>query len=239
MPEIAGHGYNPKLCPPSVDYFKEAFFRLGQDHDVIIGIFLSSLLNSCVQNAQEASTLHQGKASIQIIDSQTTSVGLGYLAQTAIDAVEAGNSPFEIERKLRFLIPFIYSVFCIPGLSYLHSNGFVDKGQAIISEMLELYPIFTIENGKFSSLEKVRNHRQAMVFFQEFLDEFENLEHVAFIKDPHLSVGDIHLNHEPSLGSQKSHVQEYALSLPLATLMGPTAIGCSIIECPDQIFRQE
>jgi DegV family protein with EDD domain len=239
MPETASHGYIPKLLPPPVEYFKEAFFRLSQDHDVIIGIFLSSLLNSCVQNAQEASTLHKGKASIQIIDSQTTSVGLGYLVQNAIDLADAGHSPVEIERKLHFLIPFIYSVFCIPGLSYLHSNGFIDKGQAIISEILGLYPIFTIENGKFSSLEKVHNHRQAMAFFQEFLDEFENLEHIALIKGPHVTLGDFHLIHEPSPGSPKPPVQEYTLSLPLATLMGPTAIGCSIIECPDQIFRPE
>jgi DegV family protein with EDD domain len=237
MPGTALNGNNPQLLPPSVDHFYEVFYRLGQKFDAIIGVFLSSQLNPCVQNAQTAATILSGKSSIQIIDSQTTSVGLGYLTQIAFEAVEAGCTPVDIERKLRYLIPFIYTVFCIPGISYLYYNHFVDKGQAVVSELLGLYPIFALENGKLTSLEKVRNHRQALVFFQEFLDEFEQTEHIALIRDTHVAAGDMHLNHEPPPGINKSNVQEYNLSLPLATLIGPTAIGLSVIETADQKKR--
>ena len=234
LPDSALRGVFPQLIPPTVDQFKELFIQLGQDYDTIIALFLSSQLNPCVQNAQAAAAVQPGKASIQVIDSQTTSVGLGYLAQVSNELAEAGLSPVEIERKVRYLIPFIYTVFCIPGLSYLFNHNFVDKGQAVVTELLGLVPIFALENGKLTSLEKVRNLKQAMVFLQEFLDEFEQTEHIGFIKAPHITTGDIRLTHDSNNLSNRSIVQEYHLNLPLATLMGPGTISLCVIETPDQ-----
>jgi hypothetical protein len=63
----------------------------------IIGIFTSSHLNASYANAVEAANIVRGKTDIKIIDSQTISVGLGFLVETAAEAAFRGKSPLVIE----------------------------------------------------------------------------------------------------------------------------------------------
>jgi fatty acid-binding protein DegV len=43
-----------------------------------------------------------------------------------------------------------------PNLSYLHTAGILDAGQATIGELLGLYPLFVLEEGKVNPLQKVK-----------------------------------------------------------------------------------
>jgi DegV family protein with EDD domain len=235
LPSSADKTLAPSLTAPSVEYFKDLFFQLSQKYDALIGIFISSHLNSCYQNAHLAASTHQGK-SVIIIDSQTISVGLGYLVQVAAETAASGANVTEIDRKIRSIIPYLFTVICTPGLSYLQSNGFVDLGQAVIGEMLGLYPIFALENGKLTSLEKVRSQRHAIVFFQEFLDEFEQMEHIAIIKNEQ-DAFENHLPSETPTGGRKTQTQEYPLSPSMALLFGPNTLGMVVIETPDHRNR--
>ena len=88
----------------------------------------------------------------------------------------------KLKDQIRSLLPSTYSIICPFGLSYLHYNGFVDRPQAVVNEMLELFPIFAVENGKLIPLEKVKSPRNVIGFFQEFLDEFEQLNQITFIQ---------------------------------------------------------
>jgi DegV family protein with EDD domain len=228
----------PHLNPPKVEDFKQIFVELSHSYNEIIAIFLSSQLSPLVIYAQQAAKMIQGRVSVQVIDSQSTSVGLGFLVQTAAEAAVRHSNSVEIERIIRGFIPHIYSVFCIPGLTYLHNAGYIDYAQAIVGEMLNLLPIFTLEEGYLSPLEKARNLRSLSDYFQEFLDEFSDLHHIAFVQSAPP------LNHE--CRTLKEHAQtnfpgtpfsEHAISFPLASLFGPRSLGVILVEMPDSNER--
>ena len=94
----------------------------------------------------------------------------------------AGQPVAEVERMVRSQIPRTYMMLCTPGLSYLAYAGFIDPSQAFVGEMLGLLPIFTLEEGQISAVEKVRNMRGLIDFMQEFVSEFDELQHIAFIQ---------------------------------------------------------
>jgi DegV family protein with EDD domain len=234
LPGSASEAYAPHLLPPTSEKFEELYLNLTQHYRDIIAITTSGSMNSLYQNAQKAAEATRGRAQVTVIDSQTTSVGLGLLVQAAAEAVARGLPAAEVERMVRSLIPHIYMMICTPAMSYLYYSGLVDQSQAFVGEMLGLMPIFTLEEGQISAVEKVRNTRSLVDFMQEFMCEFDNLLHIAFIQSiPGLS-------HEARL--MREHAQncfpqtpfsEHTINLPLATMIGPRSVGMVVVEKMD------
>ena len=139
MPATASAELNPRLVAPSREMFRQLFSDLGNEYNEIIGVFSSSQLTPCFENAKAAAAAQHGSPKILLIDSLSTSFGLGHLVQTAAEAVVRGANCIDVERKLRDIIQRTYAVFCMPKLSYLHHSGFLDRAQAIVGEMLGVY----------------------------------------------------------------------------------------------------
>lgn len=238
LPPSAGDILNPRLVPPSVDDFRHYFSKLALKYHQIIGVFIASGLNQCYANALEAAKQLQGIVPIQVIDSQTVSIGLGLIVQAAAENLARGAGPLAAERVIRSLIPRTYSVFCPQGLSYLYYNGFIDHAQAMVSEMLGLFPLFVMEEGRLSPLEKVRNHRHVVDYFIEFIDEFDALQHIALLQSAPIHMQEAHLIREHAQEFfQKTPFTAHSLSTILATLLGPKTTGVFVVESGGSRFE--
>jgi DegV family protein with EDD domain len=234
LPLSASETLHPRLIASPAAEFEQVFADLAARFHLIIGVFTSSKLNDSYTNAVEAASNVRGKVDIEIIDSQTTSVGLGFLVETAAEAAFRGKSGTEVEELVRSLIPRIYSVLCTPSLSYLYYNSFVDRGQAAISEMLGLYPMFAIEEGKLTPLEKLRNQRQVLSYFQEFMDEFDRVQHIALLQNlPPTPQDALFLREHAHENFPKTPFTTHPINLPLATLFGPRTLGLFVVENSD------
>ncbi len=231
LPSVATDELHPRLIAPSREKFEELFLSLNAHYRDILVILTSGSLNPAFQHAQEAAKLVQGRASVAVVDSQTTSVGLGLLVQTASEAIARGQPAADVERMIRSLIPRIYMMICIPGMSWLYHAGFVDEGQAFVGEMLGLMPIFTLEEGRISAVEKVRNARSLVDFMQEFICEFDELQHIAFIQSvPPLSHEARMMREHAQSCFPQTPFSEHTINFPLATLVGPRWVGLVAVE---------
>lgn len=234
LPPVANDALNPRLIAPSVQFFEDLFLNLNLRYLDVIAILSSSRLNEAFNNAHRAAEEVQGRAKVTVIDSQTTSVGLGLIIQAAAEAVAQGSQAADVERMVRSLLPHTYMMLCTPAMSYLAYAGYIDQAQAFVGEMLGLMPIFTLEEGQLSAVEKVRNTRSLVDFMQEFICEFDDLQHIAIIQSSPA------LSHEAKL--MREHAQncfpstpfsEHNINTPLATLIGPRSIGLVVVEKPD------
>jgi len=233
LPSSASDEANPHLQLPGIEDFRTVFLNLASQYNEIVAILHSSHLSRLCSYASEAAGLVRGRVSIQVIDSLTISVGLGYMVQVAAEAAGKNAPSTEIERLMRGIIPHIYSIFCIPGLTYLYHSGFLGKAQAEVGEMLGLLPIFSLEDGRLTPLEKARNSRHLIDFWQEFLDEFSDLVHIAFIQSiPPLTHEVRTLREHATTIYPKTPFSEHPINLPLATMFGPRCSGVFTIETP-------
>ncbi len=129
----------------------------------------------------------------------------------------------------------IYTVICSPGLSYLYHSGIVDQAQAIVGEMLNMMPLFSIEDERLTPVEKVRNVRNTVELFIEFVEEFDKLRHIALIQcaPPLLpetrSIRQAFLERYP-----QTTYSEHNINLPSAILFGPRVVGLVAIENPSE-----
>jgi DegV family protein with EDD domain len=234
LPQSAKNGVNPFLFPPSVDDFQEFFLGLSATYNEAVAILLSSHLNPAFDNAMLAADLVRGKISIQVIDSQTISAGLGMLVQVAAEDASRGVRMTDIEHKIRGLIPHVYSLFCVHGLTYLSKAGYIGPAQASIGEMLSLIPVFTFEDGHLVALEKVKNFRQLMDYYIEFIDEFSDLYQISLIQSYPTNSPETHILRDHALSNfSKTPFSEHPINLPLATLFGPNTLGIITMESPD------
>lgn len=228
----SAHFTHPPITdPPTVDAFRDAYTSLGMQYKEIVVILLSSHLSQANANAHLASQLSKSPANIFIIDSLNTAIGLGLLVQAAADYAHRGYSGIEINRLVRGMISHIYSVFCLPDLAHLYRAGQIDPAQAIVGEMLNVIPFFTLENGRLVHTQKIRSPRHLVDIMYEFVAEFENLKYLALIQGINTYEQESrNLRDRISQNVRTTPLCEHGLSLALATLFGPHSIGLVVME---------
>lgn len=223
----------PTLIVPSAAVIAKLFSKLLHSFNELLVVLTSSNLLPIYENAIKAVELIQGGTAIQVINSRTISSGLGLLVQTGAEAISKGATLTDAERQVRQLAPHVYSLFCSPGLKYLYANGMIEYSQAIVGEHLNLHPIFTLEEGYPKALCKVRNFRHAQDYFQEFIEEFDQLQHIALLKGANPQSLDNRL--------LRQFVQEYFPETPfsehrlnpfVAIIFGPKTLALIVVEKP-------
>ena len=123
-----------------------------------------------------------GQCKIEIIDAETTSLGLGILVEAAARAAMEGQTIDQIVRYVRGIIPQIYIVFFSEHLNDLrHADG-IGEAQALLGTMLGIKPLFTLEGGEIIPIEKVKTRESAIEKLIEFVTEFDAINQVAIIK---------------------------------------------------------
>ena len=230
-----GDAMRARLIPPTPQQFVQFYARLGREYDAIVVLTLSALFDPTLSHALAASEQYSNGAPVEVIDSQTTALGLGMLVQMAAQAAAQGASLKEIDRLLRASIPRVYLLLCIPELTYLAQSGHMDYAQALVGEMMGILPIFTFEEGRLVPMEKVRTPRHLFEAFQDFLGEFDAPAQIALVN----SSGRGSLRTSPLRQFvletfPATLFSEHPIQPHLAALFGPRSIALVVLESPDQ-----
>ncbi|MHC1785072.1 MAG: DegV family protein [Anaerolineaceae bacterium] len=222
---------SPHLRIPDLSEVCETITSLAGKYSYLIAILASHPVNPLFDVIEKAVTTNHGRIKSQLIHSQAGSSGLGIMLETAAAAIMDGLSPAEIEHRVRKLIPHVYTTVCTSGWSYLFRSGLVDHAQAEVGEMLGLVPIFTLEEGGMSPIQKVRADHSIFEYFQEFLDEFEELEQITFLHHDQILRQDADSLHD-HIREAFPHTKfsENLLNTTNAIIFGPRTLSLTVIE---------
>jgi DegV family protein with EDD domain len=221
----------PTLQPPSVDVFRDLYAEKIKQNKQLLSIHSSSKMSNTVAMARQAADEFLGGNKIVVIDSLTTSIGLGLLVEAAAKAAERGDPLDEIVRIVRGMITHMYAVFFVESLEYLERNGRLSKSQAVLGTMLGIKPFLTIEDGEIIPMEKVRTREKAIDKLVEFVSEFSTIERVAIMQSGQQPTEDTRLlleRLEQTFPGQYFPVMTYGPGL--ACQIGPDSLGIFIFE---------
>lgn len=231
FPKHINKAYPTRLVPFSAETVTEQIMSSYQVYDDIFVLLVSKELYAgygIVENVVK--NLH-GKAEIHLLDTQSIAIGEGQIVQMAAEMSEKNIDAAVIDERLREAVPHIYTLLCAPNFSYLYQSGFLDIGQAVSGEYLSFFPIFTLEDGYFNPVEKVKNIRSVIDYFMEFIDEFEQISNISFIQPSPIG------HHESRMIRQhvdefypNTQYSEHTLNPFLASLIGPQGLGIVITE---------
>lgn len=144
----------PTTSQPSVEEFLNAYRKLG-DKEKVISIHISSRLSATCQAADIALQQLQGW-DIKIVDSQTTSVGLGIMVLEVAKAVKAGAEAEDIMKLIEKLKSMIKVYFSVDSLEHLQRGGRIGRAQAFVGGMLKVKPLLAITDGMVTPMERIR-----------------------------------------------------------------------------------
>jgi DegV family protein with EDD domain len=227
-------GVVPRTSPPSVRAFEQVYASLHARTDQILSIHISGRLSQTVNHAQRGAESLLGRCSIAVVDSMTTSLGLGILASEAARAAQQGANLDDVVRLVRGMIPHIYIVFYVDQMDYLERGNRIGRAQAILGTMLNVKPLLFMEDGEIIPLEKVRTHEKAVEKLFEFVAEFSELEQAAVIQR--------HTYPTEETKMLLERLEQLFPGLPfpiiqygpvLASHIGPSAMGVVVYETPE------
>ncbi len=173
----------PRTSQPSPATFQKAFTHLiDEGADAILSIHLSSKLSGTYQSACTArDTLPDTvkKIPIQIIDSESISVGMARAIMRAAQEAREGLSLPEIKAQVLDELARTRILAVLDTLEYVRRGGRIGGARAMLGNMLSVKPIISLKDGEVIPVEQPRTRSKAYVRVAQLLQEMGKVEYVS------------------------------------------------------------
>jgi len=151
----------PTTSQPSPAAFHEIYSRLLDEGHEILSIHISSKLSGTIDSAIQAKQMLEG-APIEIVDSEATSMALGFQVLNAIQVLRQGATLKEAKEKVENARSRTCVYFVVDTLEFLHRGGRIGGGSAFLGTLLNLKPLLALRNGRVEAVERVRTMSKAV-----------------------------------------------------------------------------
>ncbi|HEV2108972.1 MAG TPA: DegV family protein [Thermomicrobiales bacterium] len=214
----------PTTSQPSSGLFEDTFRQLAADHDEIIAVFISSKLSGTVMSAMLARDAVTDLVPVEIVDSQSASMALGFQALAAARYAAQGLGATAIAQRLRSAMGSYETLFFVDTLEYLRRGGRIGKASAMVGSFLDLKPMLRIDEGQVVPAERTRTRARARKGLVDFVRAMPNVERLAVM---HATTQDeaVELAEEFDLTLPRENLVIARFGPVIGTHVGPGAMG--------------
>jgi DegV family protein with EDD domain len=221
------HPTTSQVTPAS---FQKVFGKLIEEGYDILAVLVSPKLSGTVESANQVKAMYPD-AAIEVFNSESVAMGLGWQAVMAARAANDGASLAECREVVEKAKPMTGVVFAVDTLEYLHRGGRIGGGAKFLGTALNFKPILEIRDGGVESVERVRTRKKSLArvirLVEERIDGRRPLHlatlHAKAEEDARwlLDVGCAHLNPDEKLYAEVSPV--------VGTHGGPGVVGLAYL----------
>jgi DegV family protein with EDD domain len=171
----------PETAAPAPGAFETCFRQLMErGASGIVCINLSSHLSGTMQSAQVAAAAVSNECPVQVIDSQTASMGLGNLCLTAARRAADGDSLESIVAEVTDRRDRTRLFATLDTLDHIRKSGRIGNARAMLGSMLSIKPVVEIRDGVVNEGGRVRTRSKALKLLASKAAESE-IEHLAVL----------------------------------------------------------
>jgi DegV family protein with EDD domain len=160
----------PTTAQPTVQEFVRLFKKLAERSDAIVNVLASSKISGTVASA-EAAMAELPELSIRVVDSLSSSMGLGLSALAAGRAGAEGKSLDDVVRAAESMRDKVHLLFLVDTLEYLHKGGRISGGKRLLGTALQIKPLLQFKDGMIMPLAQARTKRKATAKLFEIIEE--------------------------------------------------------------------
>jgi DegV family protein with EDD domain len=149
-----------QVSPATMKSTFEGLIEQGYD---VLGIFISAKLSGTIQSAVQAIDM-MGSAGkkVNIVDSQTTAMAMGFQVLTVARAVEAGASLADAIALAERVRGHTAVYFAVDTLEFLHRGGRIGGAQRFLGTALNMKPVLAVIDGRVEAVERIRTKGKAL-----------------------------------------------------------------------------
>lgn len=172
LDKIENEDILPTTAQVTPNRFEEVFKKYLDEGYKIVTLVLSSDMSGTYQSACIAKNMLDTD-DIVVIDSRNVTSGLGILALKACEFRDNGDNIFEIEEKIKNIIPKVKSSLSFESLENLVRGGRLSRTAGAIGSVLGLRLILEVKDGQMALKDKVRGSKKAL---KKVISDFENAD---------------------------------------------------------------
>lgn len=161
------HPTTSQVTPAS---FQKVFGKLVEEQYDILAVLVSPKLSGTIESAKQVKAMYPD-AAIEIFDSESVAMGLGWQAVMAARAAKEGATLAECKEVAEKSKPLTGVVFAVDTLEYLHRGGRIGGGAKFLGTALNFKPILEIRDGGVESVERVRTRKKSLARVIRLVEE--------------------------------------------------------------------
>jgi DegV family protein with EDD domain len=161
----------PSTSQITVKKFKEVFEHLLKQGFHVLAILVSEKLSGTINSAIQARELLPADAPVEIIDSQSVSMGLGFQVLAVARAIEQGAGLAEAIELAKRAVQHTGLVLTPETLEFLHRGGRIGGATRFLGAALNIKPILEIRHGRVEAVERVRTRAKSLYRVVDLIEQ--------------------------------------------------------------------
>ena len=221
--KVAESSTLPETAAPAPGAFEACFRELIERGATgIVCVNLSSHLSGTMQSAQVAAAAVAADCPVQVIDSQSASMGLGNLCLTAARRAADGDSLGSIVAEVTNRRDRTRLFATLDTMEHIRKSGRIGNARALLGSMLSIKPVIEIRAGVVDEAGRVRTRSKALKLLAAKAAE-RPIEHLAVLHANAPDVDDLLDLLDPIF--PRDEIVTGAIGPVIGTHAGPRVIG--------------
>ena len=150
--------------------FNKLFAELVPQDKQILAILIGTYLSGTIASAIQAKD-NFPDATIEIVDSNTTAMALGFQVLAVARAIAQGATLRECISLAEEARNHVGVVFAVDTLEFLHRGGRIGSASRFLGTALNIKPILEVTGGRVEAIERVRTRRKSLERMIELVEE--------------------------------------------------------------------
>lgn len=221
----------PKTAAASPATFAELYRAAGADE--VVSIHLSRKLSGMWASAQVAAREVADQVRVHVFDSETISMGTGWMVIAAAEMAAHGASAREILAMLEDMRPRTRVYALLSTLKYLQKGGRVNRLVAGVGELLQIKPLLAVYGGDVHLVERVRLKQRGIARLLELALSAPRIERLCVLYTGQGMEADV--AYLQACAAQRvpiEHQLVQQVTPGIGAHLGPGGLGFAIVEAP-------
>jgi DegV family protein with EDD domain len=220
----------PTTSQATPNSFKIIFEKLIEQGASVIAILLSEKLSGTIASAYQAKEQFPG-APIEIVDSYSTAMAMGFQVLTVARAAQEGASLAECKKLAEEARKHTGVVFAVDTLEFLHRGGRIGGAARYLGTAFNIKPILELKEGRVEAVDRVRTRAKSISRVVELVEERINERQPVRLATLHANAPE-DAQELLRLGREKIETVEHIfseVSPVIGTHAGPGTIGLAFM----------
>ena len=172
---------HPSTEPPTPQDFADVYQKLSQEADGILSIHISGKLSATCNSALRGKELLEAEFPIEVIDSQSVTMGLGLLVIAANNTANSEKNLPQLAEKVKRIIPNIHLLGILDTLKYLALGGRISNAKALLGSVLAMKPILAMKYGELEPAGRFRKRADGIDRLFDFVKNATDIQDLAIV----------------------------------------------------------
>jgi len=160
----------PSTSQVTPAYFTKVYKEQQAQGNEMLAVLVSTKLSGTIASAIQAKD-QMPDVTLEIVDSNTIAMALGFHALTAARAANDGASLEECKALAEKAREHTGVVFAVDTLEFLHRGGRIGGANRFLGTALNIKPLLEVVGGRVEAIERVRTRKKSINRLLELVEE--------------------------------------------------------------------